>query len=60
MADDQSPEVRAFLEEIAQVCRKHGKVLTVSDYDTLQVWPLDEDRIEYILDAGDRCDGRAR
>jgi hypothetical protein len=37
-----SPRVVQFIEELKRVCLKHGLQLTVSDYDALQVWELDQ------------------
>ena len=45
-----------FLLDIIAVCEKHKLVLTVSNYDHLQVWPLDNamDDLEDIRIAEDR------
>jgi hypothetical protein len=40
-----------FIKELRQLCRKHGVQLSVSDYDSLQVWPL-KDGDEEIHSAG--------
>jgi RIO-like serine/threonine protein kinase len=45
MSNKQSEfEQRAqeFLDEVRAVCRKHGMQLTVSGYDGLLVWTLQE------------------
>lgn len=51
MSEEQSPEVKAFLEEIAAVCRRHNLVINASGYEELEVWPL-----EYGAVEGERCE----
>jgi hypothetical protein len=40
MTETLSPRVRAFLEEIEEVCRKHQLQLATSQYDGIDVWNL--------------------
>jgi hypothetical protein len=56
----QSERVQAFLKEIADVCGKHGLLLTVSGYDRFQVWTLDTSdpkEFEQLLAASDETPG---
>jgi hypothetical protein len=45
------PKITAFLDDIVDVCRKHGMVLA-TDID-LYIMPLDETGIQEILSAED-------
>lgn len=38
--DGMSPAVRSFYEELEQLCLRHGMQLTVSAYDTIDIWQL--------------------
>jgi hypothetical protein len=43
--DDGAPvsdKARAFVTELAALCVRHGVQLSVSDYDSLQLWPLED------------------
>ena len=39
-ADNLSAKALDFVKEIESVCIKHGIQLSVSDYDSFQIWPL--------------------
>ena len=45
-ADILSAKGLAFIKDIEAVCKLHGVQLSVSDYDALQIWPLE---------SGDSC-----
>lgn len=60
--DELSPKAARFIDALRALCREHGVILAVSDYDALQVWPLEErDFAEPIHHNGihDRLSGRA-
>lgn len=45
--------VKAFLDEIEAVCRKHGLVIAAEGYDGLDVWPLEESSLGRLKAAED-------
>jgi hypothetical protein len=50
--ENPSPKARAFVEELSALCKKHGVVLSTSDYDGLQVWDRTPEDKEPIYAAG--------
>ncbi len=53
--DRQSPQVRAFLDAITAVCRKHGLALGHEDFQGgFEVRPYAEDLIVWLNAAADR------
>ena len=42
-----------FIVELESLCKKHDVVLSVSGYDALQVWDInDHDKCEVIISCG--------
>ena len=48
MEDEMSKKAQRFLGELRDLCRRHGVCLSVSGYDSMQVWNLDDDRADPI------------
>lgn len=47
-----SEKAKAFLDELRGLCLRHKVCLAVSDYDSLQVFDLDDDQSDPIHAAG--------
>lgn len=39
--ENETNNARAFLDELELLCQKHGVQIAVSEYDAIQLWPLD-------------------
>ena len=37
-----SEKAMVFIKEVEAVCKKHGFSLSVSGYDSFQIWPVEE------------------
>lgn len=54
---NQSPQVKAFLAEIAELCREHGLSLSHQDSQgAFQVIQFSEEACEWLLDAEDETE----
>ncbi len=52
---NQSPEVKRFIEEIIEVCKKHGYSISHEDSQgAFEIKPYNEQDVEWFKDAMDR------
>lgn len=50
--EGEEGKAEKFLSELRDLCVKHDVVLSVSQYDALQVWDREADEAEVISSAG--------